>query len=40
MSQRDFAQYYIKKKYNTTQNYLFIITDLDELLTREGIKYI
>ena len=40
MSQRDFAQYYIEKKYNPTQNDLFIITDLDELFTREGIEYI
>ena len=40
MSQRDYAQYYIEKKYNPTQNDLFVITDLDELLTREGIKYI
>ena len=39
-TQKDYAQYYIEKKYNPTQNDLFIITDLDELLTREGIKYI
>ena len=39
-TQRDYAQYYIEKKYNPTEKDLFIITDLDELLTREGIKYI
>jgi hypothetical protein len=40
MPKRDYAQYYIEKKYNPTQNDLFIITDLDELLARVGIKYI
>ena len=39
-SQRDFAKTYIEEHYNPTEDDLFIITDLDEVLTREGIKYI
>ena len=40
MSQRDYAKPYIEANYNPTENDLIIITDLDEILTREGIEYI
>ena len=39
-SQRDFAKTFIEQKYNPTENDLFIVTDIDEILTREGIEYI
>ena len=39
-SQRDFAKIFIEKNYNPTKNDLLIIVDLDEILTREAIKYI
>ena len=39
-SQRDYAKTYIEEKYNPTENDLLIVADLDEILTREGIKYI
>ena len=39
-SQRDYAKNYIEENYNPTENDLLIITDIDEILTREGIKYI
>ena len=38
--QRDYAKYYIEEKYNPTEKDLFIVADLDEILTREGIQYI
>ena len=40
MSQRDYAKNYIEENYNPTENDLLIITDIDEILTREGIEYI
>ena len=39
-SQRDYAKTYIEGKYNPTENDLLIVTDIDEILTREGIEYI
>ena len=39
-SQRDYAKTFIEEKYNPTENDLIIIVDLDEILTRKGIKYI
>ena len=39
-SQRDYAVPYIESKYNPTENDLIISVDIDEILTREGIKYI
>jgi beta-1,4-mannosyl-glycoprotein beta-1,4-N-acetylglucosaminyltransferase len=39
-SQRDYAKTFIEENYNPTENDLIIIVDLDEILTREGIKYI
>ena len=39
-SQRDYAKTFIEEYYNPTENDLIIIVDLDEILTREGIKYI
>ena len=40
MCQRDYAKIYIKKNYNVTEEDLLIVVDIDEILTREGIKYI
>ena len=40
MSQRDYAKNYFETKYNPTKNDLLIVTDLDEILTREGIECI
>ena len=39
-SQRDYAKKYIEDNYNPTENDLFIVVDIDEILTREGIEYI
>ena len=39
-SQRDYAVSYIESNYNPTENDLLISVDIDEILTREGIKYI
>ena len=39
-SQRDYGQKYIEEHYNPTENDLFVVVDLDEIVTREGIKYI
>ena len=39
-SQRDYAKFYIEENYNPTENDLLIVVDIDEILTREGIKYI
>ena len=39
-SQRDYAKTYIEEKYNPTEKDLLIVTDIDEILTREGIEYI
>jgi hypothetical protein len=39
-SQRDYAKTFLEENYNPTENDLIIIVDCDEILTREGIKYI
>lgn len=39
-SQRDYAKTFIEEYYNPTENDLIVIVDLDEILTRKGIKYI
>jgi len=39
-SQRDYAKTYIEQKYHPTESDLLIVVDIDEILTREGIKYI
>ena len=39
-SQRDYAKTFIEEKYNPTEKDILIIADIDEILTREGIKYI
>ena len=39
-SQRDYAKIFIEKHYNPTEKDLLIVVDIDEILTREGIKYI
>ena len=39
-SQRDYAKKFIEDNYNPTEIDLIIIVDVDEILTREGIKYI
>ena len=40
MSQRDYAKTFIEEYYNPTEEDLLLVVDLDEILTREGIKYI
>lgn len=40
MTQRDYAKTFIEKKYNPTEKDLLVIVDIDEIITREGIKYI
>ena len=39
-SQRDYAKYFIEENFNPTGKDLLIVVDIDEILTREGIKYI
>ena len=39
-SQRDYAKTFIEEHYNPTEKDLLIIVDIDEILTREGIKYL
>ena len=39
-SQRDYAKIFIEEKYKPTEKDILIVVDLDEILTREGIKYI
>ena len=39
-SQRDYAKIYIESKYNSTEKDLLIVVDIDEILTREGIRFI
>ena len=39
-SQRDYAKHFIEEHYNPTRNDLFVVVDIDEILTREGIEYI
>jgi len=39
-SQRDYAKTFIEKHYNPKKDDLFIVADIDEILTREGIEYI
>ena len=39
-SQRDYAKTYIEEHYNPTEDDLLIVTDLDEIITKEGIKYV
>ena len=39
-SQRDYAKTYIEQNYNPTENDLLIVSDLDEILTREGIELV
>ena len=39
-SQRDYAKTFIEEHYNPTENDLFVVVDIDEILTREGIKYV
>lgn len=39
-SQRDYGKTYIEQHYNPTENDLFLVSDIDEILTREGIEYI
>ena len=39
-SQRDYAKIYIEEHYNPTEEDLLIITDLDEIITKEGIEYV
>ena len=38
--QRDYTKIYIESKYNPNEKDLLIVVDMDEILTREGIKYI
>ena len=38
-SQRDYAKTYIEEHYNPTEKDLLIVVDVDEILTREGIRY-
>ena len=40
MSQRDYAKIHIEKHYNPTNKVPIKVEDLDEILTREGIKYV
>ena len=39
-SQRDYAKYFIEENFNPTEKDLLIVVDVDEILTKEGIKYI
>ena len=39
-SQRDYAKSYIEENYNPTEEDLIIVVDIDEIFTREGIKYV
>ena len=39
-SQRNYAKYYLEQHYNPTKNDLIIAVDIDEILTRKGIRYI
>ena len=39
-SQRDYGKTYIEQHYNPTENDLFLVSDIDEIFTREGIEYI
>ena len=39
-SQRDYAKIYIEENYHPNNKDLLIVVDIDEILTREGIKYI
>ena len=39
-SQRDYAKTFIEEYYNPTEKDLLIVVDMDEILTKEGIKYI
>ena len=39
-SQRNYAKYYLEQHYNPTENDLIIAVDIDEILTRKGIRYI
>ena len=40
LSQRDYAKIFIEENFSPTEKDLLIIADIDEILTREGIKYI
>lgn len=40
MSQRDYTKIYIEKHNDPTNKDIIKVEDLDEILTREGIKYI
>ena len=39
-SQRDYAKTYIEEHYAPTEDDLFIVGDIDEIMTREGIQYV
>jgi hypothetical protein len=39
-SQRDYAKNFIEEHYNPTKDDLIIVVDIDEIFTREGIKYV
>jgi len=39
-SQRDYAKIYIEENYNPSEKDLLLVVDIDEILTKEGIKYI
>ena len=39
-SQRDYAKIYIEKKYDPSEDDLIVVVDIDEIFTREGIKYV
>ena len=38
--QRDYAKTFIEDHYNPKEDDLFVVVDIDEILTREGIEYI
>ena len=39
-SQRDYAKTFIEEHYNPKEDDLFVVVDIDVILTREGIEYI
>ena len=39
-SQRDYAKTFIEEHYAPTEDDLLVIVDIDEIFTREGIKYV
>ena len=39
-SQRDYAKTFIEEHYDPTEDDLLVVVDIDEIFTREGIKYV